>query len=80
MEEERGNSPLNGFNSIQVVQNIPTAKQHYLEFQLMEELPASKKLRIATIFSYGANEEDPEAEGDENNDNTDGLDATSRSS
>jgi type I restriction enzyme R subunit len=79
VEEERSNSLLNGFNSILAVQNIPMAKQYYLEFQRqMEELPANKKLRIATIFSYGANEEDPEAEGDENNDNTDGLDATSR--
>lgn len=79
VEEERRKSLLSGFNSIFAVQNIPMAKQYYLEFlRQMEELPANKRLRIATIFSYGANEEDPDEEGDENSDNTEGLDASSR--
>lgn len=79
VEEEHGKSLLNGFNSIFAVQNIPMAKQYYLEFlRQMEELPENKRLRIATIFSYGANEADPDDEGDENSDNTEGLDATSR--
>ena len=79
VEEERGKSLLNGFNSIFAVQNIPMAKQYYLEFlRQMEELPENKRLRIATIFSYGANEADPDDEGDENSDNTEGLDASSR--
>ena len=79
VEEERRKSLLSGFNSIFAVQNIPMAKQYYLEFlKQMEALPANKRLRIATIFSYGANEEDPDEEGDENSDNTEGLDASSR--
>ena len=79
VEEERSKSLLNGFNSIFAVQNIPMAKQYYLEFlRQMEELPANKRLRIATIFSYGVNEADPDDEGDENSDNTEGLDASSR--
>ena len=79
VEEERDKSLLSGFNSILAVQNIPMAKQYYLELlRQMEALPANKRLRIATIFSYGANEADPDDEGDENNDNTDGLDASSR--
>ena len=79
VEEERSKSLLNGFNSIFAVQNIPMAKQYYLEFmKQMEELPANKRLRIATIFSYGVNEADPDDEGDENSDNTEGLDASSR--
>ena len=79
VEEERSKSLLNGFNSIFAVQNIPMAKQYYLEFmKQMEELPANKRLRIATIFSYGVNEADPDEEGDENSDNTEGLDASSR--
>ncbi len=74
IDEERAKTSLSGFNSILAVQNIPMAKQYYLELQRqMEALPANKRLRIATIFSYGANEADPEDEGDENNDNTDGL-------
>jgi len=79
IDEERAKTSLSGFNSILAVQNIPMAKQYYLELQRqMEALPANKRLRIATIFSYGANEADPNDEGDENNDNTDGLDASSR--
>ncbi len=79
VEEEHGKSLLNGFNSIFAVQNIPMAKQYYLEFlRQMEELPENKRLRIATIFSYGVNEADPDDEGDENSDNTEGLDASSR--
>ena len=79
VEEERRKSLLSGFNSIFAVQNIPMAKQYYLEFmKQMEELPANKRLRIATIFSYGVNEADPDEEGDENSDNTEGLDASSR--
>ena len=79
VEEERSKSLLNGFNSIFAVQNIPMAKQYYLEFmKQMEELPANKRLRIATIFSYGVNEAAPDDEGDENSDNTEGLDASSR--
>lgn len=79
VEEERRKSLLSGFNSIFAVQNIPMAKQYYLEFlKQMEALPANKRLRIATIFSYGANEEDPDEEGDENSDNTEGLDANSK--
>lgn len=79
VEEQRKNYTLSGFNSIFAVQNIPMAKQYYLEFmKQMEELPENKRLRLATIFSYGVNEADPEEEGDENSDNTEGLDASSR--
>lgn len=79
VEEERSKSLLNGFNSIFAVQTIPMAKQYYLEFmKQMEELPVNKRLRFATIFSYGVNEADPDEEGDENSDNTEGLDASSR--
>lgn len=78
VEEQRDKTSLSGFNSIFAVQNIPMAKQYYMELKRqMEELPANKRLRIATIFSYGVNEADPDDEGDENNDNTDGLDASS---
>lgn len=77
VEEERGKKLLNGFNSILAVQNIPMAMQYYQELQKqMEELPANKRLNIATIFSYAVNEADPDE--DENPDNTDGMDASSR--
>ena len=77
VEEERGKKLLNGFNSILAVQNIPMAKQYYLELQRqMEALPQNRRLRIATIFSYAPNEADPDE--DENPDDTEGLDSSSR--
>lgn len=47
-----------GFNSIFAVQSIAMAMRYYTEFkqQLAE---ASRDLRVATIFSYSPNEEDP---------------------
>ncbi len=48
---------LDGFNSIFAVASIPMAKKYYEEFKLqMDE--KGKRLKIATIFSYAANEED----------------------
>ena len=79
VEEERGKSLLSGFNSILAVQNIPMAKLYYLELKRqLEELPVNKRLKVATIFSYGANEADPNDEDDECNDDTEGLDTSSR--
>jgi type I restriction enzyme R subunit len=70
---------LAGFNSIFAVSSIDMAKIYYDEFaRQLKDLPSDKQLKIATIFSYGANE--PEADGtiDENSENTDNLDATSK--
>ena len=80
VEEQRVKSKLSGFNSIFAVQNIQCAKLYYLELkQLIDELPENKRLKIATIFSYAPNEQDPEdGDGEENSDNTDGLDTSSR--
>jgi len=66
-----------GFNSIFAVSSIPMAMKYYEEFkaQLAEK---NKNLTVATIFSYSANEEDPEdALPDEEFEN-DKLDKSSR--
>jgi type I restriction enzyme R subunit len=66
-----------GFNSIFAVASIPMAMKYYAEFkaQLAEK---NKNLTVATIFSYSANEDDPEdALPDEEFEN-DKLDKTSR--
>lgn len=69
---------LNGFNSIFAVSSIPMAKKYYLEFkeQLAEK---NSDLKIATIFSYGANEADG-LDGilDDEGFDTEKLDVTSR--
>ena len=57
-EEVRKKARLSGFNSMLAVQSIEAAKLYYNEFQKqMAELPENKKLKIATIFSYGVNDE-----------------------
>jgi len=70
---------LSGFNSIFCVSSIEAAKLYYNEFKKQMAENPSKKLKIATIFSYGANEE--ETEGlliEENSENTTNLDQSSR--
>ena len=75
-----GKRRLRGFNSLFAVQSIAFAKAYYAELQRQNAaLPANKRLKIATIFSYAPNEE-VEADGsvEENSDSTDGMDASSR--
>jgi len=81
VEEVKEKIRLSGFNSIFAVSSIDAAKQYYLEFKKQQaDVPELTKLKIATIFSYGANEVDSELDGvvDENSDNTEGLDVNSR--
>lgn len=81
VEEIKQKIRLSGFNSIFAVSSIDVAKSYYTEFKKQQaEVPELQKLKIATIFSYGANEADNEMDGleDENSDNTEGLDKNSR--
>lgn len=70
---------VNGFNAIFCVASTQMAKLYYQEFKRQMTEDPSKQLRIATIFSYGANE--AEADGvldEENSEDTSQLDQTSR--
>ncbi len=80
IEEKKNKIRIKGFNSIFAVSSIEAAKLYYTEFKRqMENLPEAKRLRIATIFSYGVNEaENDDFVVDENSENTDGLDQNSR--
>lgn len=80
IEEKKNKIRIKGFNSIFAVSSIEAAKLYYTEFKhQMENLPETKRLRIATIFSYGVNEaENDDFVVDENSENTDGLDQNSR--
>jgi len=70
---------LSGFNSIFAVQSIDMAKKYYSEFEKQQKaLPEIQKLKIATIYSFGANEEEIDDLIDENSEDTSGLDASSR--
>ena len=48
---------LNGFNAMFAVQSVKAAKAYYEELNAQQaNLPDTKKLKIATIFSYASNE------------------------
>ena len=66
-----------GFNSIFAVSSIPTLKKYWYELKKQNE-EQHKNLVIATIFSYGANEEDPSGILTEEELDCEGLDKTSR--
>lgn len=66
-----------GFNAIFAASSIPMAMKYYTEFQ--RQLAEQKRdLTIATIFSFGANEEDTEDTLAEEGFDTEALDQTSR--
>ena len=81
VEEIKQKIRLSGFNAIYAVASIDVAKAYYLEFKKQQAgTPEVLRLKIATIFSYGANDPDDEVDGvdEENSENTDGLSASHR--
>ena len=79
VEEIKQKQRLSGFNSIFAVASVPMAKRYYQEVKKQMAADPTKKLRVATIYSYGANEE--EADGildEENSEDTSALDQSSR--
>jgi type I restriction enzyme R subunit len=66
-----------GFNSIFTVASIPMAMKYYVEFkrQLAEQ---NRNLTVAMIYSFSANEDDPEDVFPDEGFETDKLDKTSR--
>ena len=84
VDEIKQKQRLSGFNSIFAVASVPMAKLYYREFKKQMEADPTKKLRIATIFSYGANEDvgdDGDNNGhlaEENSEDTSALDQSSR--
>jgi type I restriction enzyme R subunit len=79
VEEVKRKQRISGFNSIFAVASVPMAKLYYQEFQRQMREDPTKHLRIAVIYSYGANE--AEADGildEENPEDTSALDQTAR--
>ena len=79
VEEIKQKQRVSGFNSILAVSSVPAAKMYYAEFKKQMAADPTKSLRVAVIYSYGANE----AEGDgildeENPEDTSSLDQSSR--
>ena len=79
VEEIKRKQRVSGFNSIFAVSSVPAAKLYYDEFKRQMEADPTKKLRIAIIYSYGANEEETDGILDEENpEDTSALDQSSR--
>ncbi|MBQ0103664.1 MAG: type I restriction endonuclease subunit R [Prevotellaceae bacterium] len=80
VKEQKLAQKLAGFNAMFAVASIPMAKAYYNEFKKQQaSLPEAQRLKIATIYSYGANEE--EVDGilaEENPESTTSLDQQSR--
>ena len=78
--EHKTEQKVGGFNAMFAVASIPMAKAYYTEFKKQQaDLPEAQRLKIATIYSYGANEE--EIDGilaEENPESTTNLDQQSR--
>ena len=79
VEEIKKKQRLSGFNSIFAVASVPMAKLYYAEFKKQMEADPKRRLRIAVIYSYGANEAETDGILDEENpEDTSALDQNSR--
>ncbi len=79
VEEIKQKQRVSGFNSIFCVSSVQMAKLYYQEFKKQMAADPTKALRIATIYSYGANEEESDGILDEeNSEDTSALDQPSR--
>lgn len=79
VEEIKQKQRLSGFNSIFAVASVEMAKRYYAEFKKQMAQDPRKALKIALIYSYGANEEEPDGIIDEeNSEDTISLDQSSR--
>ncbi len=80
VKENKITQKLAGFNAMFAVASIDMAKAYYNEFKAQQShLPEAQRLKIATIYSYGVNEE--EIDGllvEENPESTTNLDQPSR--
>ena len=79
VDEIKQKQRLSGFNSIFAVASVDMAKLYYQEFKKQMAADPTKKLRVATIYSYGVNEgEDDGILDEENSEDTSALDQSSR--
>lgn len=78
-QEIKNKTFVKGFNSILAVSSVEAARLYYTEFQKQMKARPEQAIKIATIYSFAPNEEEDSGFlGEENSDDTKGLDATSR--
>jgi type I restriction enzyme R subunit len=79
VEANRVSQRKMGFNSLFATASIDAAKRYYLEFaKQQKDFPESKKLKVGIIYSFSANEEEPDGIIGEEEFETDKLDQTSK--
>ena len=79
IEEIKQKQRVSGFNSIFAVSSVDAAKLYYAEFQRQMAESPQRRLKVAVIYSYGANEEETDGILDEENpEDTSALDQDSR--
>ena len=79
IEEIKQKQRVSGFNSIFAVSSVDAAKLYYAEFQRQMAENPQKRLKVAVIYSYGANAEETDGILDEENpEDTSALDQSSR--
>lgn len=78
VEEIKRQQRLSGFNSIFAVSSVQAARLYYDEFQRQMRRDPARQLKVTTIFSYAANEEETEDGllGEENSEDTSALDGS----
>lgn len=70
---------VSGFNSVFATASIEAAKRYYQAFkQAQADLPSDKQLKIGIIYSFAANEDDPDGILADEGFDTDALDKSSR--
>lgn len=79
IEEIKQKQRVSGFNSIFAVSSVVAAKLYYAEFKRQMAENPQRRLKVALIYSYGANEAETDGILDEENpEDTSALDANSR--
>ena len=79
IDEIKQKQRVSGFNSIFAVSSVVAAKLYYAEFQRQMAENPQRRLKVAVIYSYGANEEETDGILDEENpEDTSALDQNSR--
>ncbi|GHU04336.1 DEAD/DEAH box helicase [Alphaproteobacteria bacterium] len=74
-----GGKRLSGFNSLFATTSIDAAKRYYTEFASQQkDVPSAQRLKIGLIYSFAANEEEPDGLLGEEEFETEGLDQGSR--
>lgn len=79
VDEHYAKKVARGFNAIFAVDSVNSAIEYYKEFKRQQEdKDPGERLKIATIFTFSANEADDTGVADESPDSVNGLDETAK--